>query len=82
MFKMSKSFWVTFIVTAYLVIYTLLRYAEVPEYYLLTMFVLSPILVVWMVITVLKDSSRDVQELEKEEEWGYQDEDRRTLGTF
>ena len=82
MFNMSKSFWVTFIVTTYLVIYTFLRYVEVPKYYLLTMFALSPMLVMWMVITVLKDNSRDVQELEKEEEWGYQDKDKNTLGTF
>ncbi len=37
------------------------------------MFGLSPFLVIWMVIRVLKDTSHPVAELEEGDEWGYAD---------
>ncbi|MEO5998224.1 MAG: hypothetical protein ABIN89_15870 [Chitinophagaceae bacterium] len=79
---MKKSFWVTLIVTVYLVAYSIMSRAGVPENLLLALFTLWPILVGWMVITVLRDTSRPVQELKENEEWGYQDKDKNTLGTF
>lgn len=36
-------------------------------------FSLSPFLVVWMVVSVLKDKSRPMPELEAGDEWGYAD---------
>lgn len=36
-------------------------------------FALSPLLVIWMVISVLKDKSVKVPDLEDYEHWGYQD---------
>lgn len=36
-------------------------------------FALSPFLVIWMVVSVLKDRSVQVPELEGDEQWGYQD---------
>jgi hypothetical protein len=37
------------------------------------MFILSPVLVVWMVITVLKNGKYNGTELTADEEWGYED---------
>lgn len=36
-------------------------------------FALSPFLVIWMVVSVLKDRSVQAPELEGDEQWGYQD---------
>jgi hypothetical protein len=38
-----------------------------------TVFSLSPFLVIWMVVSVLKDKSHPVPELEAGDEWGYAD---------
>ena len=40
------------------------------------MFILSPILVAWMVITILKDPNHTTRELDENEEWGYGDKNR------
>lgn len=36
-------------------------------------FALSPLLLIWMVLSVLKDKSVKVPDLEGDEHWGYQD---------
>jgi len=79
---MKKSSRASLIVTVYLVAYYIMAHMGVPENLLLAMFALWPIMVIWMVITVLKDTSHPVQELKENEEWGYLNKDKRTLGTF
>ena len=46
------------------------------------MFILSPILLVWMVVVVLKHGKYNGPELKGGEEWGYQDKARDELGVF
>lgn len=45
------------------------------------MFVLSPVLLIWMVYTVIRHGQYDGPELD-EEEWGYEDRDKDDLGIF
>lgn len=40
------------------------------------MFLLSPVFVIWMVITVLKHGKYTGKELKPDEEWGYEDKSR------
>lgn len=61
------------IVTLYLVVYYILFQAGAPEDIILTMFALSPFLVIWMVMTILKYGKYEGPELKEDEEWGYQD---------
>ena len=72
---------VTF-VTLYLLIYTVLFQAGASVDILLTMFLFSPFLVIWMVYVVLKYGKFNGRELKQDEEWGYSDRSRDTLGTF
>jgi hypothetical protein len=69
-------------VSLYLVIYTILFQASAGINILMMMFVLSPFLVIWMVYVVLKYGKFKGRELQDDEEWGYCDRSRDTLGTF
>ena len=80
MFK-NPAFVVGF-VTIYLLIYTILFQASAGINILMTMFILSPFLVIWMVYVVLKYGKFRGRELKEDEEWGYSDRSRDTLGTF
>lgn len=77
----SPRFVVIF-VTAYLVVYTMLFHAGASFNILGTMFLLSPVLVIWMVYTVLKYGKFEGKELKEGEEWGYSDRSKETLGVF
>ena len=82
-----KKFWqdhklVTIAVTVYLVVYTILHQAGASLTILGIMFLLSPFLVVWMGYTILRYGAYNGKELAEDEEWGYQDKDRKDLGTF
>ena len=44
------------------------------------LFVLSPFLVITMVLTILKDTTRSYPELGADEEWGYADKAKDQLG--
>lgn len=61
------------IVTLYLVSYYILFHAGAHEDIILTMFIASPFLVIWMAITILKHGKYEGPELKEDEEWGYQD---------
>lgn len=63
----------TAFVTTYLVVYTILFHLDVSMPVLLLMFAISPFLVLWMVITILKYGVYNGRELGENEEWGYQD---------
>ena len=73
---------VTGIVTAYLVLYYILFYAGVADDIIISMFIASPFLVIWLVVTLLKHGQYNGPELSDNEEWGYQDRDKNSLGTF
>jgi hypothetical protein len=70
------------LVTVYLLIYTVLFHTWASMNTLLIMFVISPFLVIWMVYVVLKYGQFKSRELSEDEEWGYCDRSRDTLGTF
>lgn len=63
----------TAFVTIYLVVYTVLHNIAVSFDVISTMFFLSPLLVIWMVYTILKYGKYEGRELEENEEWGYAD---------
>jgi hypothetical protein len=69
-------------VTLYLLIYTVLFQSGTSIDILMSMFSLSPFLVIWMVYVVLKYGKFNGRELNPDEEWGYSDRSRDTLGTF
>jgi hypothetical protein len=69
-------------VSLYLVVYTVMFQAGGDINILMTMFILSPFLVIWMVYVVLKYGKYKGRELKEDEEWGYSDRSRDTLGTF
>jgi hypothetical protein len=84
---MKKHFWqnhklVTLLVTAYLVIYTLLHQLGASLELLGSMFLLSPFLVGWMAYTILRYGTYNGRELREDEEWGYQDKHKDELGKF
>ena len=49
---------------------------------LFLMFSISPFLVIWMVLSILKDGKHSGKKLGPDEEWGYEDIDKDQLGTF
>jgi hypothetical protein len=69
-------------VTAYLVLYYMLFYLNAAFEVLALMFILSPLLLVWMVVVVLKYGKYNGPGLKEGEEWGYQDRARDELGVF
>ena len=68
----NPAFATTF-VTVYLVIYTVLFHTGASENTLTILFAISPLLVTWMAITILKYGKYSGEPLGDEEEWGYQD---------
>ena len=64
------------IVTAVLVVYTLLGSLDASITLMAFFFLASPVLVVWMVWRVLVDDGRKIPELGEGEEWGYADRPR------
>jgi hypothetical protein len=71
-----------FVVSGFLVLYVLVRSTHAPASIGLGMFVLSPILLLWMVISVLKSKNFTGKELNEGEEWGYADKRKEELGMF
>jgi hypothetical protein len=68
---------VTTFVTVYLVIYTDLLHTGASANITTLLFALSPFFVVWMAITIMKYGKYTGPELGENEEWGYQDVDKR-----
>jgi len=60
-------------VTVYLLLYCILLQIEYTQWLAVYMFLLSPVLVIWMVYTVLKYGVYKGRELAEDEEYGYQD---------
>jgi len=79
---MKRSTKISLAVTSFLLVYTIMCRLDVPVEVLSIMYLLSPFVVIWMALVVLKDNSSPVKELEKNEEWGYQDKNKNSLHTF
>ncbi|MEP7372764.1 MAG: hypothetical protein ABI675_05195 [Chitinophagaceae bacterium] len=71
-----------FIVSAFLVVYVLLISTNATRSIGWMIFVVSPLLLVWMVISVLRSKKFTGKDLEKGEEWGYADKRKEDLGMF
>lgn len=80
---MTKSVYVALFATVYLLVYIILFTLDISFNWILLLFSLSPLVLVWLTLSVLSDHSVQVQDLEEEEEWGYADRPgRRGLGIF
>ena len=80
--KISASKTVTTIVTAILVFYNVMIYNSGLSDLVLFIFCISPILMIWLVITILKDGVYQGRELSPGEHWGYQDRNSEELNVF
>lgn len=69
-------------VTAYLIIFSVAGRLGTPLHVMFLLFSLSPILVLWMVYSILKYGKYTGKILAENEEWAYQDIDKDKLGTF
>ena len=76
---LKNPIFVAVLVTIYLAIYTALFQFNTPFNILMGMFMLSPFLVIWMALVILKDKKYKSPELEEGQEWGYADRDKRRL---
>lgn len=79
---MNRSIIVAIIATLYLLVYVILYVLGAGSGLVTILFTFSPLVVLWLVFTVLKDDSVPVRELEDGEEWGYADREKETLGLF
>ncbi|MGZ5245599.1 MAG: hypothetical protein ACXWV5_00750 [Flavitalea sp.] len=71
---MFKNPWIpTSVVTVYLLIYNALFFTGASSTVIASMFILSPFLVIWMAMNILRDKKYKVRELHEDEEWGYAD---------
>lgn len=70
------------IATAYLVLYAALFQAGLNITILSLLFLFSPLVIIWVVYTVLKGDSPQYPELKDDEEWGYADVSKDHLGMF
>lgn len=72
----SPSFATTF-ATVYLVLFTHFLLTGASEMLVNVLFAFSPFVVVWMAITIMKFGKYNGAELGENEEWGYQDVNKR-----
>jgi hypothetical protein len=79
---LRKPLFATVFVTLFLVIYHIFFQWGMPQDVLIGMFIFSPFLMIWMVVTILKHGKYNGPELKEDEAWGYQDRDNNSLGTF
>ena len=71
-----------FIVTGFLIVYVMVMMTPAAESVGRSMFIASPFLVIWMVISVLRSKRFTGKDLEDGEEWGYADKKKEELGMF
>jgi membrane protein implicated in regulation of membrane protease activity len=71
-----------YIVTALLVLYSILISLNAPVQVTGFLFFISPFLLIWMVITILKSNTHNEKDLAEDEEWGYADKKKEGHGTF
>ncbi|HWZ05014.1 MAG TPA: hypothetical protein VNX40_15460 [Mucilaginibacter sp.] len=71
-----------YVLTVYLVIYIILINTGLLFTLIPYLYIISPILIVWMVACILKDTKEKYPELKENEEWGYRDKSKDELGFF
>lgn len=69
------------LVTVYLVVYCTLLQWESTRAYASLMLLTAPVMIIWMVLTVLKNGNYSGGELGAEE-FGYEDKNKNDLGVF
>ena len=69
-----------FIVSAFLVVYVILVSTSAAALIGRTLFIVSPVLVIWMVISVLRSKTFTGKDLEEGEEWGFTDKRKEEPG--
>jgi hypothetical protein len=71
-----------FIVSTFLVVYVILMSVNPSALIGWIMFLASPFLLIWMVISILRSKTFTGKDFEEEEEWGYADKRKEDLGMF
>ncbi|WP_407426813.1 hypothetical protein [Arcticibacter sp.] len=59
------------IATLYLLAFIISIHTQVSESLVYFLFAFSPVVLIWLAITVLKDKSEEYPEMDEEQEWGY-----------
>lgn len=72
----------TVVVTCCMLLYQVFSFLQILEIFTAAILLISPLLVLWMVLTILKDKKIRMQELNDDEEWGYADIEKDKLGMF
>jgi membrane protein implicated in regulation of membrane protease activity len=80
--QVSRSAIPTIVVSFCLLLYSTLAVTGMAPGLQIMLFVASPFLVTWLVVTVLKDKKSPGRDLMEDEEWGYRDRKKSSLGTF
>ncbi len=78
---MNKAIFSVKAVTVYLMTYVSLINLDVPLEVPFYMLIASPVLLFWMIYTVLKDQFK-YPDLEEDKEWAYRDKAREDLDVF
>lgn len=79
---MHKPAFAVSLATAYLVVYLLLIELNANSDIIYSMFFFSPVVVGYMLYAILKHGRYSGNELKEDEEWGYQDKNKDSLGIF
>jgi hypothetical protein len=79
---LRKPFVVTSLVTICLVVFHICITTGNYRNLAALIFLLSPFLIAWLAYTIMKYGKYSGPELRDDEEWGYQDKDKSSLGTF
>ena len=80
--KISAAAAVTVIVTAIMVFYNVMLHILGPTDLVLMIFCMSPLLMIWLVLTILKSGKYKGRELSPGEHWGYQDRNKDEFDIF
>ena len=67
--------------SVYLVVYLVFFYSGAFSI-MFAMFLAAPAVLIWMAYTILKHGKFNGKELAEDEEWGYSDRDKDSLGVF
>jgi hypothetical protein len=81
LFRIPKDILAVILVSLFLLLYCALLRFDSTFRIALIMFLVSPFLLIWMVVTVLKSGKYEGPEL-GENEFGYQDKNKDDLGIF
>ncbi|WP_114937783.1 hypothetical protein [Mucilaginibacter endophyticus] len=77
-----KSTVIIGLATLYLFVYIALITLGYAYLVIVTLYLISPLVVLWIVYSVFKDNSKEHPELGCNEELGYRDRPKETLGLF